>query len=218
MKQYSFLFIGVLLLVAGVRGDEEVASDEYADESDRAHLIVRKSIQEDVVVQGRNVTVSIDIYNTGASTASNVQLEDILPEGAKLLDGSLAATIPKISVGSQVKHSYVIVFTTGSPKVALPIATVTYAADDSKNVQIGYSSVQGFPVRTPVQQILQYGLVAGRYLSLGLAKTETDWRNLAILVGVVGSALGINYAIKAAGVARVTRKRTWALEELEKNQ
>lgn len=40
-------------------------SDEYAD-SERALLIVQKAIKDELVVAGRNVTVTIDIYNAGS--------------------------------------------------------------------------------------------------------------------------------------------------------
>jgi Translocon-associated protein beta (TRAPB) len=38
--------------------------EDYAD-ADRAHLIVRKYFEDQFGVQGRNLTVYIDIYNAG---------------------------------------------------------------------------------------------------------------------------------------------------------
>ncbi len=65
-----------LLLVSGwttmsVRGEAEAEDAPVADDDDeyedvsRAHLIVRKTVADELVVQGRNVTVTIDIFNSG---------------------------------------------------------------------------------------------------------------------------------------------------------
>lgn len=43
---------------------EEAEDDDYA-EADRAHLIVRKWFKEEQAVQGRNLTVYIELYNAG---------------------------------------------------------------------------------------------------------------------------------------------------------
>lgn len=217
--------IGLLLSVAFQASwaseedvDVEVEDDEYAD-VERAHLVVRKFVTDSSVVQGRNVTVTIDIYNTGVSTASNIKLSDVLPENVTLVEGSITADIGKLSPGSHVKHSYTVVFNQGNTRMFLPMATVTYIAEyEGKDVQIGRSTEQQLVVLTPVQQIQKYALRVGVYASLGFAKTTTDWRNLAILLFVVGGALGINWAVKEVGVARVNRKRQQALKELEKSE
>jgi translocon-associated protein subunit beta len=67
-----FWALAALLLISsamhvraeGVEDGEE--EDEYEDVA-RAHLIVRKSVGDDLVVQGRNVTVTISIFNAGAA-------------------------------------------------------------------------------------------------------------------------------------------------------
>lgn len=63
--------LAALLLLSGscVRSDIADVTDDEDEYEDivRAHLIVRKSATPDqLVVQGRNVTISIDIYNSGA--------------------------------------------------------------------------------------------------------------------------------------------------------
>ncbi len=63
---------------------------------------------------------------TPCSTAAGVKYKDTLPETAKLVDGSLEVDLGKVSVGSHVKHSYVIVFTQGSTQLGLSPAIVTY--------------------------------------------------------------------------------------------
>jgi translocon-associated protein subunit beta len=42
----------------------EDVEDEYED-VERAHLIVRKFTNDELVVQGRNVTVTLEIFNGG---------------------------------------------------------------------------------------------------------------------------------------------------------
>lgn len=58
----------------------------------------------------------------------------------------------------------------------------------------------------------------GAYLSLGIAKSSTDWRNIAIVAGLVTALLGGNWVYKATTSATVTRKRHRALQELEKQE
>lgn len=55
-------------------------------------------------------------------------------------------------------------------------------------------------------------------MSLGLARSPADWRNIAIVVGVIGALVGGNAAVKSANTASVSRKRQRALKELEKSE
>eukprot|EP00798_Chlamydomonas_sp_ICE-L_P031223 gene31223-6373_t len=217
LNTYAFLFVSVLLLTAGSRAEDvadDAEDDEYAD-MDRAHLVMRKSVTEEQVVQGRTVTVNIDIYNSGSSTASNVVLEDYLPEGAILVDGELKTTWGKIAVGSHAKHTYSMIFSTGGSSIMLPLASIKYTPDDSEDVQVGMSSTQSFIFRTPLQYIMQYMIHGGKYLSLGFARNETDWRNIIIVFVVIGGFFGINGAIKAADLSSTSRKRNKALADLK---
>lgn len=61
-------------------------------------------------------------------------------------------------------------------------------------------------------------LPQGSYVSLGLARSPADWRNIAIVVGVIGALVGGNAAVKSANTASVSRKRQRALKELEKSE
>lgn len=70
--------------------DEEPADlddDEYSDEevppAELAHLVIRKYTKDDadgepVVVQGRNVTITIDIYNAGVRCVAPQAQDDVL--------------------------------------------------------------------------------------------------------------------------------------------
>ncbi len=141
----------------------EDVEDEYED-VERAHLIVRKFTNDELVVQGRNVTVTLEIFNGGPAwvlrawiwaswdgsddddlacrSAKNIELKDTLPPGSTLIEGSTEATYPVISSGSSVKTSYVMKFITGGSGFALPVATVTYEPDpDSKQVRFWRKSI-----------------------------------------------------------------------------
>jgi translocon-associated protein subunit beta len=67
----ALLLFGLVLTAAVVRGEEEAeASTEAEDDEDyadteRAHLIVRKWFKEERAVQGRNLTVYLELYNAG---------------------------------------------------------------------------------------------------------------------------------------------------------
>lgn len=72
------------------------------------------------------------------SAANNVVLKDTLPENATLIDGALTAEIGKITAGSHVKHTYTIVFTSGSAVATLPLAIASYTAEaESTTTQVG---------------------------------------------------------------------------------
>ncbi|KAG2445045.1 hypothetical protein HYH02_008913 [Chlamydomonas schloesseri] len=214
----ALLLASALLINPIVRADDDgVEDDEYADTA-RAMLIVRKFTKEDIVVQGKNVTVEVDIFNSGISTASSVKYTDVLPENATLVEGSLEVDFGKVTVGSHVKHSYVVIFTAGNVQVQLPPALVSYLAEpDSTESTVGASSSQVLYVLTPVQQLQRYALQAGAYASLGFARTPTDWRNLAIVIGTIGTALGANWMVKKVKASNKDRQRERAYKELTKD-
>jgi hypothetical protein len=69
----STLFAAALVLLLAVSRASDVADDEYAD-GERAHLVVHKAVVAPlepglhfpIVVQGRNLTVEITLYNSGS--------------------------------------------------------------------------------------------------------------------------------------------------------
>lgn len=63
------------------------------------------------------------------SSANNVVLRDTLPEGAQLQDGTLEATLGKISSGSEIKHTYKLAFSSANGRVIMPAVAVTYLAE-----------------------------------------------------------------------------------------
>ena len=74
MAPWKALLLFGLIMSASlvVRGAEEEASEEASDEEDyadveRAQLVVRQSIAEEFGVVGRNLTVTIEVFNAGSS-------------------------------------------------------------------------------------------------------------------------------------------------------
>jgi hypothetical protein len=70
MANWRFLLLAGLLVSAAVcvRSDEaaaEAEDEEDYQEAEKAHLIVRKYFKEDMGVQGRNLTVHLEVYNAG---------------------------------------------------------------------------------------------------------------------------------------------------------
>lgn len=68
IKAWNLCLLALLLSSSfhAIRADGDVVEDdEYAD-SERGFLIVRKFVKDEIVIQGRNVTVTVDIYNAGS--------------------------------------------------------------------------------------------------------------------------------------------------------
>lgn len=63
-------------------------------------------------------------------SARDVKITDTLPEGSKLLSGSVSTTIRTIAEGSSAQNTYTISFTTGGSGMALPLASVSYLAEE----------------------------------------------------------------------------------------
>lgn len=222
MASWKALFLfGLVLSVAVCRvASEDAEDDEDYSEAEKAHLIVRKYFKEDMGVQGRNLTVHIDVYNAGTVTAKDVQLNDAeISEDFTLLDGSISASLGKIDAGSSVQHSYVLVPNKGSFGLRFEPAAVTYIAEiDTNDKQKTRSSSPGLYIQTPAEQIQYYMIVAGRYATLGMVQTPGQWRNLAIVFFVAFVAVGGNSAINSIKQTRSDRSRARALQELEKEQ
>eukprot|EP00775_Hariotina_reticulata_P011524 gene11524-11667_t len=226
------LIFGILLTASFVRAQDEEATkadeaeaseaedDEDYTEADRAHLIVRKYFKDELGVQGRNLTVYLELYNAGTATANDVQLKDaVIPENLTLIDGTLETSLGKIDVGSTATHSYVVKAEKGSFVAEFDPALVTYKPEfDSNEEQTTRSNLPAIYVMTPVEQITRYALIAGSYASLGMATTTSHWRNLAIFAAVVAVGLAANNMTKSVTKSRTDRNRARALQELEKEQ
>lgn len=72
MAAWKAVLVFGLVLSAGLMqahaadkaASEAEDADDYADE-ERAHLLVRKWIKDETVVQGRNITIELEVHNAG---------------------------------------------------------------------------------------------------------------------------------------------------------
>lgn len=200
-------------------GGAEDAEDDYA-EIDRAFLVVRKYFKDEYAVQGRNLTVHLELFNAGTATANDVNIVDAAaPEGFTLLEGSLEVAIGKVDVGGTASASYVLVPTKGAFGAEFAPATVTYRAEfDGTDKQTAKSTAAGIYVLTPAQQLQRYALIAGSYATLGIVHSTTQWRNLLIVGVLLAAVFGGSSFHKGLTAKKAERSRKAALAELEKEQ
>jgi hypothetical protein len=74
------------------------------------------------------------------------------------------------------------------------------------------------PAAPPPSPLETKSPLQGRYVSLGICKSPSDWRNLAIVAVLVGGFLGVNSTIKSVNKSTTDRKRKKALAEIEKEE
>ncbi|GMH41905.1 hypothetical protein BSKO_09815 [Bryopsis sp. KO-2023] len=214
------LLLGFAATLTPVRADEEEADsedDDYEIEDLRAHLVVRKDVKEDTVVEGNELAVVVTIYNQGTSTASDVDVKDSFSEESfTLKEGSINFHVEKISPGSEESFEYVLL-----PKVNGPVsfkqATVTYmpgGTSDSK--QMATSTAAVALILTSHDYVIRSILVAGSYATLGIFKTARQWQQIGIFLALAVLLIGGNWMWSSLSDARSTHRRKKALEELKK--
>ncbi|GBF98887.1 hypothetical protein Rsub_11525 [Raphidocelis subcapitata] len=218
----AILLFGLVLSAACLRPaaaeEAEDADDEDYAEAERAHLIVRKWFKEERAVQGRNLTVHLELYNAGSTTANSVELVDAdIPEGFELVEGSGRASFAKVAVGSSAAHSYVVKVAAAEGFATFEPAKVTYKADADGEEQTTVSTPAYVEAITAVQELQHYALIGGKYASLGMMRTSRDWFTAFAVLAVLGAALGGNSAYKGVSTARTNQRRKKALAELEKD-
>ena len=62
---FGLVLSAAVYRVASEEAAAEAEDDEDYQEAEKAHLIVRKYFKEEMGVQGRNLTVHIEVYNAG---------------------------------------------------------------------------------------------------------------------------------------------------------
>jgi len=217
--------LAVLLLVASIAapacGQDSATSsedDEYAEE-EKAFLIVRKAPLEDDVVVGSNLTVVIDIHNAGSSSAYSVDLQDILPPAGafSLLGGSPSAKFDRIAVGATERHAYSVTPKVSGVHKSMP-ATVTYKPDtpSSTEQQVVYSTDCTFTVLSHAQNYTRFLLKLGRFMTMGLFTTVSQWARIAALVGSIGAVLTAHWLYTSVTEGRKQRRYQRALEDVAK--
>lgn len=217
LTAFAALLLATSLLVAPALSQEDAVEDEddYEDE-ERAFLLVKKAVVEEVVVQGRNFTVKLDLYNAGTNSAKNVKIREApLPDELELVAGALTGEIAAISPGKTVSWQYSVIASSAGHFVAPP-CTVSYQADsDDDSVQETVSTIFAAAILSPSQKNLNSALKAGSYMTLGMLNTVSDWRTAGITVIVVGVLISANWMYSKITQTTSERRRQRALEELE---
>jgi len=113
-------------------------------EDESARLLVSKAILNELIVEGKDLTIEYTIFNVGGSAALDVQLKDdgFGSEYFEVTSGSLNAKWNRVSPGTNVTHA-VIVKALESGYFNFTSAEVSYQpAEDAQRV-FGYSSAPG---------------------------------------------------------------------------
>ena len=73
-------------------------------------------------------------------------------------------------------------------------------------------------VLSKADNVKRQALELGVYVSLGMLRTPTAWRNFLVLIAVIGGLLAVNQSILSTRAALRQRKSRKAQKELMKDQ
>ncbi|PAA69121.1 hypothetical protein BOX15_Mlig020275g1 [Macrostomum lignano] len=113
-----------------------------ADTEERAQIVALKTILNNLVVKGKDITVQYDLYNVGSKAAQNLQLEEegFPSDYFELKAGLLRARWASLPAGANVSHS-VVLTPLQSVMFNVSQATVRYrASEDSRGFTVGQTS------------------------------------------------------------------------------
>lgn len=202
--------------------DEDEYHDEDEDE-DRAYLLVRKNVKEQLLKEGSNMTVVISVFNAGKGIAMDVTLKDAEPpENTELVIGTLSGSFKSISPGRSEDHEYVLIPKGGGIVRFEPATVQYYPRPGATERQTVWSTMTGGRIMTTTEHFTRYILIAGQYATFGLIKTVRQWLQLAIVAAILGFLVGANWLFKTVSAARVSQSRRRAqkalgVEEIVKN-
>eukprot|EP01025_Chloroclados_australasicus_P013861 TRINITY_DN16484_c0_g1_i1.p2 TRINITY_DN16484_c0_g1~~TRINITY_DN16484_c0_g1_i1.p2 ORF type:complete len:233 (-),score=34.48 TRINITY_DN16484_c0_g1_i1:271-969(-) len=207
-RLFQFLaFASILLLLVSGQDVSDEVDDEYEEEEeeDLAFLIAHKSVKEDTIVEGRNLTFVLELYNAGSVAAKKILVSDwlISEENFTFVGGEMNFTVESIAPSKKYEHEYVVVPTLGGYVWTTPLAQVQYQAnpdslgDTPKTV---YSTPVKFVVLTPAQRVQQWFLQLGSYVTFGYIRTIQEWRQAAIIfviaVGLPSLFMAYNWLVE----------------------
>jgi uncharacterized repeat protein (TIGR01451 family) len=189
---------------------------------DRAHLVARKRVKETTVVAGENVTVTIDVFNTGATAAYSVRVEDTTFPASlyERVEGESKAQWAKLGAGANESMTFVVKPKAAGVLTAGP-ALVTYRmGSEATEALVQLWSVPLLPAQilSPVEKYVSMALEFGKYTSLGFLKSKSDWQVFGVIFFVIAGLLFINSSIKRYRVWRRTSLSEKYYEELSKSQ
>lgn len=194
--------------------DEVVDEDEDDDEDvDRALLLVRRVVSEERPLEGKQVTVTISIYNAGNTAATGVQVEDRPWPASFDVEGELSAKFDRIPDGSSVQHSYKVA-SKESGFYEHPPVFVTYTPGEDEPSQSVSSPILAFRTFTIFESLGAKALELGSTMTGGNLNTAADWRKVAYVAGALGLAFFAFRTHGSVSEGQRNRKRAKALAEL----
>jgi len=128
-------FLLILLAVAGIFCE---------DLEPQARLLVSKNVENNIIVENRDLTIKYDLYNVGSSLVHNVVLLDqtFPPADFESVRGDLSVGWKSIAPGANISHIVVI-----KPLKAgifnFTAAQVTYQPTEEADGQVTYTTAPG---------------------------------------------------------------------------
>lgn len=115
-----------------------------SDLEPQARLLVSKNVENDLLVEGRDLTIKYDVYNVGSSTAFNIALQD---DSFPLTDfevvrGQLSVSWKSLPPNSNVSH-VVILKPLKSGTFNFTSAGVKYQPTEEADVQVALTTMPG---------------------------------------------------------------------------
>lgn len=117
----------------------------WAAETGPARLLVSKNVLNNIIVQGKDLSIEYKIYNVGESAATKVVLSDksMPAEDFSLVMGSLNAEWQRIAPGTNVTH-VAVVRPLKSGYYNFTSGEISYLpSEEAKDRQFGYTSAPG---------------------------------------------------------------------------
>ncbi|KAL3158808.1 hypothetical protein ABBQ32_011534 [Trebouxia sp. C0010 RCD-2024] len=214
------LFVALLALsvTAVVNAQDDVDDqDDFMNIVEKAFLLVRHKIDTVELVQGKNTSVVVEIYNAGNSAATDIKLigaewplSDFEDSG-----GAASGSWNKLSPGATVRVEYFLTPKTSGAYAPLA-AKVTYNPESDAQTQIAYGATPTLYILSPTQKLMRTALNMGSYLSLGMVRTPEQWLWAGSTVGGAAALLGGYWAFTVATDANKRKKYRQALEEVTK--
>ncbi|DBB01861.1 hypothetical protein WJX77_003166 [Trebouxia sp. C0004] len=208
-----------LSLSNGVHSQDDVDDvvEEDVDAPDKAFLLVRHKIDTVELVQGKNTSVVVELYNAGNSAATDIVLKGAQWPLSDFEDsgGVASGSWRKLSPGATVRVEYFLTPKASGPYPPLD-ATVTYKAEAGAKPQVAYGATPVLYILSPTQKLMRTALYVGSYLSLGTVRTPEQWMWAGSSVGGGALLLGGYWAYTIATDANKRKKYRKALEEVTK--
>mmetsp|Transcript_14520 Transcript_14520/g.61183 ORF Transcript_14520/g.61183 Transcript_14520/m.61183 type:complete len:222 (-) Transcript_14520:88-753(-) len=214
----AFARLAIVALVAALVTTGAVAQEDAAPS--QAHLIVHKSVVEDQLVIGKNMTIKIDVYNAGDSPALSVLVDDPMWDASQFdVFGATRATFAEIAPGARETLAFAVVPRSSGAFSAGP-SLVTYKSSGSSSGEISGTSnaLPRIPILSQLEEHLVLALKIGAVASFGFCKTADDWTRGASIFGGIAALLFLNQCLLTGRRAVRANRRRKAIAELTKDE